>query len=126
MTETIDQNRFPRGMLPINLSHVVVPGGADGIEYVICKANEHPRMILVSGQATSLAYANATMDIIIEDAAENPAAIVTASATVYTPVDITLGQYRIFEADEAVVLEVDDDGDPANSVLVTLQFVNIP
>ena len=126
MTDTIDQNRFPRGTIPINISHVVVPGGADATEYVICKANEHPRMIIVSGQATSLVYNASQMDIIIEDADDNPAATVEASATVYTPVDFTLGQYTIFEANEAVVLEVDDDGDPLNSVLVTLQFVNLP
>ena len=120
---TIEQNQIPEGTIPMTWSKVMGPS-LSTTQVVLVPAGDHPRMKLVSGQVTSLTYDTAPGSITVEDADGNNATTATSqSATVFTPVEMVLDQFTIFEADEPVVL-LPVEGNAANGVLVTANFVN--
>ena len=120
---TIEESEIPEGSLAFSVTRNTVPGSTAVINMI--PAGMHPKCKLVGGQAIATVYATGVQIIAIEDGAGNDAATCSASATVFTPVDLTLVRDQIFEKNESINLLVTTAGSATNSVLVTANFVNI-
>ena len=120
---SIEQDQIKEGTIPMTFTKVIGPAMGT-TQVVMAQAGDHPRMKLVSGQVMTTVYSTTPGSIAVEDADGNNASGATAmSATVFTPVDMVLDQYTIFEADEPVIL-LPVQGNAANAVIVVADFVN--
>jgi len=107
------------------LVHERVPAEGTG-QFEIAGAGKHPKCKLLKGWATAQIYNSAADVIAIEHEDGGDVASATASATVHTPVALTIapaaGYSAIFERDEPIIVKASTQGNAANSTRIVCVF----
>jgi len=120
---TIEESEIPEYTIPFTLVRNTVPASTAVIEMVA--AGHHPKCRMTGGQAIATVYATGVQIIAVEDGGGTDAATCSASATVFTPVSLTLIKDQVFERNESINCVVSTAGSATNSVLIVAQFENI-
>ncbi len=107
------------------LSRCRVPAEGTG-QFELAGAGKHPKCKLVSGQVVTLIYSTAADVLAIEHEDGGDVATATASATVGTPVALSIapaaGYSAIFERNEPILMKASTQGNAANATKVMAVF----
>ncbi len=102
-----------------------IPAEGTG-QFELAAAGKHPKCKLISGQVTAKIYSTAADVIAIEHEDGGDVATATASATVHTPVALTIapaaGYSAVFERDEPIIMKASTEGNAANATEVLCVF----
>jgi len=102
-----------------------VPAEGTG-QFELAASGAHPKCKLISGQVTSTIYSTAQDVIAIEHHDGGNVATATASATIGTPVALTIapaaGYTAIFERNEPIIMIASTQGNAANATEVRCVF----
>jgi len=105
----------------ITLMRMRVPNEGTG-QFELAAANKHPKCKLIRGQVTALIY-NTSVDIIaIEHEDGGDVATASASATIGTPIALTIapaaGYSIVFERNEPILMKASTQGNAANATKI--------
>jgi len=120
----VDQNELPEYLVPFSVVYMATVAGATG-QVVLVAPGHHPKCRLVKAVITSEAYSTAADVYAIEDGDGNDAATGTQSATVNTPVTMTLVPGQYFDRNEAICINRTTVGNAANACFILAQFESI-
>lgn len=105
-----------------------VPAEGTG-QFVLLAAGRHPKCRLVSAQVVATIYSTAADVIAIEHDDGVNVATATASATIGTPVAMTIApadsRGAVFARDEAVMMVASTQGNAANATTVQATFETV-
>lgn len=110
------------------LQRTRVPAEGTG-QFELAGAGAHPKCVLVSGQVIATIYSTAVDVIAIEHEDGGDVATASASATVGTPVPLTIepaaGYSAVFERNEPIMMKASTQGNAANATTVVCVFETI-
>jgi len=127
MTELIEDEEMRTYTFQLKRSRIPAEGTG---QFELAAAGKHPKCKLLSGQVTALIYSTAADVIAIEHEDGGDVATATASATIGTPVALTIapaaGYSAIFERNEPIIAKASTQGNAANAteILCTFETVN--
>jgi len=120
----VEQNELPEHLVPFTLVHMATVAGATG-QTILAHPGHHPKCRLVNAVIHSQAYGVAPDVYAIEDGDGNDAATGTQSATVNTPVTMSVIEGQVFERNEAIAINRVTVGDAANACIIFALFESI-
>ena len=102
-----------------------VPNEGTG-QFELASAGKHPKCKLVSGQVIAIIYSTAADVIAIEHEDGGDVATATASATIGTPVPLSIapaaGYSAVFERNEPILMKASTQGNAANATTINCVF----
>jgi len=123
MVTKVEDNQMRKSTFVLERTRV--PNEGTG-QFELAASGAHPKCRLISGQALALIYNSAADVIAIEHIDGGDVATATASATIGTPVAMTIapaaGYTATFERNEPIIMKASTQGNAANATTVRCVF----